>query len=303
MSIYRSVIFIFSILLLSACKPSFLNSGRAALKISSAPDASVFLDGKQVGDTPYYNDQLKPGEVTLRLVPKKGGGIPWEGRISLNQGIETQVTRELGDTQERSGGYVISMSPSDNKANIGLVIVSSPSGANVTIDQAARGFAPIEIDDLQEGEHPILISYPGYYERTLKVNLVKNYKVNISVQLVKSPEDLGKNLPKAEEQKQSDESDSDKVLDKDLENKKDKDLEKTQQTSLPDPPYITVKDTPTGWLNVRKTPSTAEDNIIIKIKPKEHYKYLDKNESGWYKISLNDGTEGWVSSKYVSLTK
>lgn len=59
---------------------------------------------------------------------------------------------------------------------------------------------------------------------------------------------------------------------------------------------VTVKDTPTGFLRVRKTPGGEE---ITKISPGEEYPSND-DQSGWVQIVLEDGTAGWVSKQYIS---
>ncbi len=66
---------------------------------------------------------------------------------------------------------------------------------------------------------------------------------------------------------------------------------------------VTISDTETGWLNVRKGPGTNYE-IITKVYPDESYVFLeeslsDENEE-WYKIELNDEQEGWVFSEYAN---
>src|SRR6185437_990287 len=58
-------------------------------------------------------------------------------------------------------------------------------------------------------------------------------------------------------------------------------------------PEIKVKDTPTGYLNVRATPSSA-GTLVTQVHPGEIYPFSDKSK-GWYKITLTDGSFGWVS--------
>src|SRR3989344_1571397 len=53
--------FLFLVLFLSGCK-AIGTTKPAALQITSVPEASVFLDGKHLGKTPFFSDQLKVGE-------------------------------------------------------------------------------------------------------------------------------------------------------------------------------------------------------------------------------------------------
>ena len=70
------------------------------------------------------------------------------------------------------------------------------------------------------------------------------------------------------------------------------------QNNIPDEKErVEITETPTGWLNVRKGPDT-EFEIITKISPGETYQLLEE-EDNWYRISLNDGTDGWISGEYA----
>lgn len=60
---------------------------------------------------------------------------------------------------------------------------------------------------------------------------------------------------------------------------------------------VEIKETPTGFLNVRDGPSTYAE-LIGTVYPGEKYLFLEESE-GWYKIKLRDGSEGWVYAKYV----
>ena len=61
--------------------------------------------------------------------------------------------------------------------------------------------------------------------------------------------------------------------------------------------FIIIKDTPTGFLRVRETPSGKE---ITKVLPGEKFELLDES-NGWLQISLEDGTLGWVAKQYSSI--
>jgi len=64
---------------------------------------------------------------------------------------------------------------------------------------------------------------------------------------------------------------------------------------------LVIKQTPTGWLNVREKPSSSSE-IITKVYPGESYPFSEI-KSGWYKILLKDLTEGWVANQYVKPEK
>lgn len=57
---------------------------------------------------------------------------------------------------------------------------------------------------------------------------------------------------------------------------------------------VIVSDTPTGFLRVRSTPNGEE---IAKVNMGDKLPFVDE-QNGWYKVQLEDGTEGWVSKEY-----
>ena len=64
--------------------------------------------------------------------------------------------------------------------------------------------------------------------------------------------------------------------------------------------YIQIKETPTGWLNVRQGPGTDYE-IMLKVNVGEEF-LLMKEEDDWYKIKIDEGLEGWVFGDYYRLS-
>ena len=61
---------------------------------------------------------------------------------------------------------------------------------------------------------------------------------------------------------------------------------------------VTILNTPTGFLRVREDASTGAVEVG-RVTPGDTLPLIDE-VSGWYKIQLTDGKEGWVSSQYAS---
>jgi uncharacterized protein YgiM (DUF1202 family) len=74
-----------------------------------------------------------------------------------------------------------------------------------------------------------------------------------------------------------------------------------KQDSSTDEPsaQVAIGGTPTGWLRVRATPSTAGEEVA-KVIPGETYPLLD-SRNGWFQIELPEGLTGWVSGEYASV--
>ena len=186
-SLINFFFFIIIAFFFSACSIPFLNAqGNAGLSIKSTPKATVFLDGKYLGATPFFDEKIKPGDYTLKLIPESGVGNTWESQIKLVPGVMTVVSRELGETFETSSGYVLSMEKATQKDQTNLLVVTIPDGAIVSVDGEPKDFSPITVDNVSPADHTILVSSPGYIDKSFNTNLIQGYKLTASVQLAKN---------------------------------------------------------------------------------------------------------------------
>ena len=80
---------IISSVFLSGC---LVSTKKSAIEINSYPVAKVYIDGKEMGLTPYRNRQLKPGEIEVRLITNES---EWTKKIKLQNNISTVVDWEL----------------------------------------------------------------------------------------------------------------------------------------------------------------------------------------------------------------
>jgi len=283
-------------LLLSGCSLPFLKKKKAALQIEASPQATVFLNGEHVGQTPFFNDQLKAGEYNLKLVPetKDKPFLNWEGIIKLNPGIMTVVKRKLATSEDQVSGYVLTLEPIDDKQEAKISLISTPDSAVVNLDGEPKGFTPLVLDNIVEGERLLSLSSPGFQEETVKAKTAKGYKLMINVQLGRTGTAGGKEKQAKEATPSSSQASPSAKLKTSQEASSGGEMAK---------PYVKIKETPTGWLNVRSQPSTAkkEETILGKIDPGEVYKFIKANETGWYKIEYQEGKEGWISGKYAQL--
>lgn len=238
----------------------------AALQITTDPQATVFIGGKHLGQTPFEDKNLKPGEVTLKLVPESEDLASWEQKIKLNPGVLTVVNYQFAENEPFSSSEVLTLEPLANKKLISLAIISRPDGVLVKLDETTRGFAPLSLEDVSEGDHLISLSLPGYLTKKIRAKTVLGRKLIINVKLAQEKIEAEEATPSAE-----------------------------KEETLP---YVLINDTPTGWLRVRLGPTTAATEAA-KVKPKEKYPFLDE-EKGWYKIRYDEEKEGWVSDQYAT---
>lgn len=245
----------------------------AGLKIVSTPVASIFLNDKLLGKTPY-EDRVSPGEYILKLIPDDTAsqGASWQGKIHLSPSLLTYIKRELGTSELTSSGEILSLEKnSSNEAHV--AVFSAPDAATVLFDGQEKGTTPLTIRNVLPGEHDIAISSPGFIGRTVRVQTLAGYTVSADFQLALS--------------QTSSESISPVPTGG----------EKTPSSSGREKPYVKIKDTPTGFLRVRMSPSTGAIETA-QIKPGETYSFLEEKE-GWFKISYESGKEGWISSRYA----
>lgn len=254
---------------------SATKKGISGIKVASNPPASIFLNEQLIGKTPFES-KYAPGEYTLKLIPDEAGGMAtsWQGNVKLEPSFLTFVARDLGPSELMSGGEMVALEPlSGNEAQI--AVFSLPDAASILLDGQEKGISPIVLRDVLPGEHDVAATAPGFVSRTVRVQATSGYKVIVQFQLalVKEPEATSAAAPATEAPAQA-----------------------PRAEGLA-PPYVIINDTPTGFLRVRSSASTAATELI-QIKPGEKYPFIEE-QSGWYKIRYAEGKEGWISGRYA----
>jgi hypothetical protein len=273
-------------------KSPLLKQANAGLQINSIPQATVYLDNKEMGKTPYEESKLASGEKIVKLVVADG---QWEAKVKLNNGTVTLVNREFGVDSDRSEGDVVTLEPSTSKKSTSLTVVSQPDSSLVKVDGETKGFTPVLVENLTAGQHEIVVSAPDFKERTITTKFFDGFRTMINVKLASAVDSqitptpgvfvsltptptgkLGKTTPTPKATPSIKSSASPTPLQK---------------------PYVKILDTPTGWLRVRMSPSLSATESA-KVNPGEQYPLLDE-KTGWYQIQLELSKEGWISSQYA----
>lgn len=262
-----------------------------AITINTSQPASVQIDGKDLGATPYKEDKILAGQVNIRLTPQSGEYLVWEEIVDINPGARTIITRELTPTNDKQSGEILTMQKTGQSV-ASLTVISSPDGAMVKLNGEALGPSPLEKSSINEGENELVLSSPGYLERIVRFKSQNGYKVLVNVDLAKV--DLPIILEPEETQESSESASSDSST--------------TTITTSPTPTpksstssstgkSVKILTTPTGWLRVRSEPS-VNSNEVGRVNPGESYDLLDE-DNGWLQIELRDGKKGWIAGQYA----
>lgn len=232
---------------------------KAGLRVTSLPEARVFLDGVEAGKTPFQDENLKTGEYKIELKAGEEHDLSqpsWKGLVKLTPGTLSAVNRELSSGAASSSGEMLAL----NRGK-GATLTSNPAGAEVDIDGKTYGKTPLAIADLDPGEHTFSLAHPGYFRRNIRAFVPANLSLSLAVDLAISEADFG-----------------------------------TLVSNTPLQKVVVIK-TPTGFLRVRDKPSTL-GREIARVVPGDELALLEEF-SAWLKVKLEDGKEGYVSSTYA----
>ncbi len=148
----------------------------AALQVTSTPEASVFLDGKLLGKTPFYSDQLKAGSYTIKVTVSDANYVD---KITLSDSTLTVINRDLASNFLAQAGENLSLIPGQK----GLFVISWPTDADITIDGKYIGKTPYLVKDLNQGDHKVLISKTGFVSREFTIKSSQKYQLLANITL------------------------------------------------------------------------------------------------------------------------
>lgn len=280
---------------------------QGVLKITTNVTSRVLLENRELGRTPF-EEKVATGEYTLKLIPEQSstGYASWQGKIVIGPNFLTYVNRDLSESELTSAGETLWLEKvTSNKAE--LTILSVPDGANVLFDDQSKGVTPISLTDLPQGDHTLVLTSPGFEPRTMKVKLTSGYRLTSSVFLALSPTQVAlateesataaarlNTTPPAPTTKLG-------ITPTKTPIPTSKATPTPTQASQQAPKKIKVTDTPTGFLRVRKDPST-QAQVLGQVNPGDIFMVVDtQTVSGtiWYKIPYTESQMGWISGQYT----
>jgi hypothetical protein len=150
--------------------------------ITSLPGASVFMDSNAQGTIPpggmltLYN--VASGNRLFKITAP--GYNEWMNTVYVQPNVVNPINAILSP---------IGPSPTPVPATGGFNIVSTPSGAEVYIDNLFKGYTPATLDGIPSGSHQVLLKYTNYvdYSTTASVTAGQTTPLAISMQPAPAP--------------------------------------------------------------------------------------------------------------------
>lgn len=301
----KKILFVFIVSgLLGGCALPFLSRSQAALRVDANETASVYLNGNHVGQTPYFDENLKPGEYAVRLVVENDPTKDWQTQISLSPQIVSVIKRDFGDTDDQSSHSLLQLEPISNKSIADLAIVTIPDNAIVKINNRPEGISPLTISPIGAGDHVVSLAAPGYKELVINVQTMLGYRLILSSQLARTP---ALPMPEVEDM---DATPSAEIVEEEQESEETSVTPTPMSTPAPtatpsaqvQPPYVEIQETGTGWLRIREEPNVNATELA-RVDVGTKLPYLETNDTGWHKVEYEPGEEGWLSGAYVNVVR
>jgi len=254
-------------------------SGNNKLKIISNPaNATVYIDGVEVGKTPYSSDTLSAGNYDLDV--SQDGFETQTARINIEKGYTLDVNMKLFPLP-----IVANLAKFEGADNLYAIFSNNESvlsNTQVWVDaivywNKTRGIAIDNTVPTKEVVFDYFLDYKGnLFNSEGKLTTADQInKVSRGAYLGRAAEGEG------------------------LSNQaKEVYLSLTNQV-IPEGKTATILETGLGWLRVRSGPS-VDSSEIQKVNIGETYSVLDE-QNGWVKIKISDTTTGWTIKDYLSI--
>lgn len=135
--------------------------------VTSSPSGAVArLDGGSTLTTPGTFSNVPAGRHTIEV--SRSGYYPYSTSITVNSGGTSSVNAALSP-QQTTGS---------------LRVTSSPSGAEVFVDEIYRGYSPLSVGALSSGSHTVRLHLSGYQDYSTRVSVSSGSETVVSASLV-----------------------------------------------------------------------------------------------------------------------
>ncbi len=134
------------------------------LEVKSEPSgAKIYLDGKAAGDTPSVLSKVSPGRHRVQV--SKDGYVPFEGTVEIRARERARIEASL------------------KRATGGILVVTEPPGANVSVDGRRAGVSPYGGKGLTPRKYRVRVDKEGYETWEGEVTVIAEKDVEVPVAL------------------------------------------------------------------------------------------------------------------------
>lgn len=298
-AVRRIVLCTVSALFLSSC--SLLKHPTGGLKVTSSVPADVYIDSKNAGTTPLSKSPLDVKKYSVKVVPQSASMAPYETQVKIFSGFETTIDWTFGATKDDSSGFVFELEGAHKRDAVELEIITSPDNVPVTINNENKGFSPLVLDSLPEGDYQLGLQAPGFLPVTRGIRLLKGKRLLITAKLARKPLEVASPSASLVPLPTPIPTPVPKVTPKPTPKLTTTTASGSATTTLKKP-YVQVLDTPTGFLRVRDSAS-ASGVVLGQLNVGDTAPYAGQTQNSWYKIIFNTASSAWVSGQYAKLVQ
>jgi hypothetical protein len=160
------------------------------VSISSMPASTVWMDSNIQGTIP------SSGVLTLYSIASgnhvfkvtASGFSDWINTVFVQPNAVTPISAILSPL----GG---TPTPAPVLKTGGFNIVSTPTGAEILIDNLFRGYTPSIIDGVSAGQHQVLLKYTGYIDYSTTVNVIAGQTTPLAISMQAAPTPTPESAP------------------------------------------------------------------------------------------------------------
>jgi hypothetical protein len=150
------------------------------VSITSLPGASVFMDSNAQGTIP------PSGVLTLYNVPNgnhifkitASGYNEWMNTVYVQPNVVNPINAPLTP---------VGPNPTPVPATGGFNIVSTPTGAEVYIDNLFKGYTPATLNGIPAGSHQVLLKYTDYVDYTTTASVTAGQVTPLAISMQPAP--------------------------------------------------------------------------------------------------------------------
>ena len=327
---FKQIILVFiAVILLSGCSQlPFGSKDQGALQVESNSQFLVYIDGEQVGETPYFSEELAVGNYQLKLEPVSSDLKEWQVPIQISKRRLTFVRYDANQELHKASSVMLFLEPAPDQSKTMASVTTIPASASVRLDGQVLGFAPIETDQISSGDHELLIEAAGYESKALNVKAVSGHILRVRVELARNAEELlGQTTKPSEPTNQLTDPDPSPEPSATPKTKTTTATPKPSPTPKPTPglyqetngivsgavkasqldkPYVQILEASPGitWLRVRSEPTGLADNELTKVKVGTYFPFISISDNQeWYEIEYQPGKTGYMAAQFGKLVE